>query len=32
MLTMIDRGRPHEAHPAAWAPFIVVGEGGRAGN
>jgi CHAT domain-containing protein len=30
MLAMIDRGRPHEAHPAAWAPFIVVGEGGAA--
>ena len=28
MLAMIDRGRPHEAHPAAWAPFIAVGEGG----
>jgi CHAT domain-containing protein/tetratricopeptide (TPR) repeat protein len=27
MLAMIDRGRPHEAHPAAWAPFIAVGEG-----
>ena len=28
MLAMIDRGRPHEAHPATWAPFVVVGEGG----
>ena len=28
MLAMIDKGRPHEAHPAYWAPFVVVGEGG----
>ena len=28
MLAMIDRGRAHEAHPATWAPFVVVGEGG----
>ena len=28
MLTMIDMGEPHQAHPAAWAPFVVVGEGG----
>jgi CHAT domain-containing protein len=27
MLAMIDKGKPHEAHPAYWAPFIVVGEG-----
>jgi CHAT domain-containing protein len=27
MLTMIDKGKPHEAHPAYWAPFVVVGEG-----
>jgi CHAT domain-containing protein len=27
MLAMIDQGKPHEAHPAYWAPFIVVGEG-----
>lgn len=27
MLAMIDRGKPHEAHPAYWAPFVVVGEG-----
>jgi CHAT domain-containing protein len=27
MLAMIDRGEPHEAHPAYWAPFVVVGEG-----
>jgi CHAT domain-containing protein/tetratricopeptide (TPR) repeat protein len=30
MLTMIDSGAPHEAHPAYWAPFIVVGEGAAA--
>jgi CHAT domain-containing protein/tetratricopeptide (TPR) repeat protein len=29
MLALIDRGRVAEAHPAMWAPFIVVGEGGR---
>jgi hypothetical protein len=28
MLAMIDQGKPNEAHPAFWAPFIVVGEGG----
>ena len=28
MLWMIDKGQPHEAHPAYWAPFVVVGEGG----
>jgi CHAT domain-containing protein len=27
MLAMIDKGEPKEAHPAFWAPFIVVGEG-----
>ena len=27
MLALIDKGRPEEAHPAYWAPFIVVGEG-----
>jgi CHAT domain-containing protein len=27
MLTLIDKGAPHEAHPAFWAPFVVVGEG-----
>jgi len=27
MLDMIDNGKPHEAHPAYWAPFVVVGEG-----
>jgi CHAT domain-containing protein len=29
MLSLIDKGETHEAHPAYWAPFIVVGEGGR---
>ena len=29
-LALIDHGDPDEAHPAIWAPFIVVGEGGRA--
>jgi CHAT domain-containing protein/tetratricopeptide (TPR) repeat protein len=28
MLAMIDEGQPVETHPAFWAPFIVVGEGG----
>lgn len=28
MLSLIDMGQPHEAHPAYWAPFVVVGEGG----
>jgi CHAT domain-containing protein/tetratricopeptide (TPR) repeat protein len=27
MLTMIDKGEAREAHPAFWAPFVVVGEG-----
>ena len=27
MLALIDQGKPHEAHPAYWAPFVVVGEG-----
>ena len=31
MLALIDTGKPHEAHPSYWAPFIVVGEG-AAGN
>jgi CHAT domain-containing protein len=25
MLTLIDNGKPHEAQPAYWAPFVVVG-------
>ncbi len=28
MLALVDQGTPQEAHPAFWAPFIVVGEGG----
>jgi CHAT domain-containing protein/Tfp pilus assembly protein PilF len=27
MLAMIESGDPKEAHPAHWAPFVVVGEG-----
>ena len=27
MLALIDSGTSHEAHPATWAPFVVVGEG-----
>jgi tetratricopeptide (TPR) repeat protein/CHAT domain-containing protein len=27
ILAMIDRGKDDEAHPAFWAPFILVGEG-----
>jgi CHAT domain-containing protein len=30
MLTMIDKGEAREAHPAFWAPFVVVGEGAAA--
>jgi len=29
MLALIDKGEPQEAHPAYWAPFVVVGEGGQ---
>jgi hypothetical protein len=29
LLTLIDKGDTREAHPANWAPFIVVGEGAR---
>jgi CHAT domain-containing protein/tetratricopeptide (TPR) repeat protein len=28
MLDLIDHGEAEEAHPAIWAPFVVVGEGG----
>lgn len=28
MLALIDNGEPHQSHPAYWAPFVVVGEGG----
>jgi CHAT domain-containing protein len=27
MLSMIDTGKAYEAHPAFWAPFVLVGEG-----
>jgi CHAT domain-containing protein/tetratricopeptide (TPR) repeat protein len=30
MLAMIDSGQDVEAHPAFWAPFVLVGEGGAA--
>ena len=29
IVDIIDHGKPHEAHPAYWAPFVVVGEGAR---
>jgi CHAT domain-containing protein len=29
MLALIGKGESYEAHPAYWAPFVVVGEGGR---
>jgi TPR repeat protein/CHAT domain-containing protein len=28
MLSMISTGSEYEAHPAFWAPFVLVGEGG----
>ena len=28
MLAVVDKGGPDEAHPAFWAPFVLVGEGG----
>ena len=28
MLALIDKGAPSYAHPASWAPFVIVGEGG----
>ena len=28
MIELIDKGARREAHPAYWAPFVVVGEGG----
>jgi CHAT domain-containing protein len=28
MMAMIDKGPARNAHPALWAPFVVVGEGG----
>ena len=30
MLAMINTAEPKQAHPAYWAPFVVVGEGGAA--
>jgi CHAT domain-containing protein len=30
MLSMVDTGKEYEAHPAFWAPFVLVGEGGAA--
>jgi tetratricopeptide (TPR) repeat protein/CHAT domain-containing protein len=30
MLSMIENGNRYEAHPAFWAPFVLVGEGGAA--
>jgi CHAT domain-containing protein/tetratricopeptide (TPR) repeat protein len=30
MLSMIDTGKDYESHPAFWAPFVLVGEGGAA--
>ncbi len=27
MLTLIDNGKPEEAHPSYWAPFVLVGDG-----
>jgi CHAT domain-containing protein len=28
MLALIDKGEALDAHPAYWAPFVVVGESG----
>jgi CHAT domain-containing protein len=30
MLALLDKGSLEEAHPAFWAPFVVVGEGAAA--
>jgi CHAT domain-containing protein len=29
MLSLIGGGTPQEAHPSYWAPFVLIGEGGR---
>ena len=29
MLALVNKGAPREAHPATWAPFVVVGAGAR---
>ena len=29
MAELITKGAPYEAHPATWAPFVLVGEGAR---
>jgi CHAT domain-containing protein/tetratricopeptide (TPR) repeat protein len=29
-LDLMDKGMTYEAHPAFWAPFVLVGEGGEA--
>jgi CHAT domain-containing protein len=31
MQALIEKGTPIEAHPAFWAPFVVVGEGAAGG-
>jgi CHAT domain-containing protein/Tfp pilus assembly protein PilF len=30
MLALIESGKPEDAHPAYWAPFVLVGEGAAA--
>jgi CHAT domain-containing protein len=32
MSALIASAEPHEAHPAYWAPFVVVGDGGSIGR
>jgi hypothetical protein len=27
MRELIEKGAPYDAHPAQWAPFVLVGEG-----
>jgi CHAT domain-containing protein len=29
MREMIEKGKPYEAHPSEWGPFVVVGDGAR---